>query len=227
MDTNELISELLQALTDDVKSLTKRVEQLPTQSPVDYRANVESLAQAVQELRQQPKPLAATVDLSGITAQLQRIEHNSRQQPAYQLSRYVQVGALASGLMAVLLVISVWLALTWRSERDEYAQAYRQDNWRVRYTKQVNPDYYNYMEAVYAKNPILFMKWTTEQEQADQKRQLARKAAEQVKILSEQANQLEGKSVTKGKKKGHSWNDFIRIMINVILFCRKKINSGN
>jgi heme/copper-type cytochrome/quinol oxidase subunit 2 len=60
------------------------------------------------------------------------------------------------------------------------------------------------MEGVYTKDPNSFKKWTAEQEQADQKRELAREAAAQAKALSDQANRLEGKPAMKGKKKGQS-----------------------
>ena len=114
------------------------------------------------------------------------------------MSQYVQYGAYAFGLMVILLATSVWFALRWRSERDEFAQAYTQDNWRVRYTKQAYPDYYSFMEGKFKEGGVT--QWILEQEEADQKRALAREAAEQAKALSDQANRLEGKPVTKGKK---------------------------
>lgn len=202
MDNSELISELLEALTSDVKTLKAQVGKLPTQAPTDYKTSIEGLTKVVQELQNGSKQAPPVVDLSAITARLDRIEQVSRQRPEYKMSQYVQYGAYAFGLMVILLATSIWYAHTWRSERDEYAQAYTQDNWRVRYTKQVNPEYYSYMEGVYTKDPGLFMKWTAEQEQADQKRELAREAAAQAKALSDQANRLEGKPTTKGKKKG-------------------------
>lgn len=204
MDESQLISELLEALTNDVKTLKAQVGKLPTQTPTDYKTSIDGLTKAVQELRNGSKQTPPTIDLSAITARLDRIEQVSRQRPEYKMSQYVQYGAYAFGLLVILLATSVWYALTWRSEREQYAQAYTQDNWRVRYTKQVNPEYYSYMEGVYAKDPSLFMKWTAEQEQADQKRELAREAAAQAKALSDQANRLEGKPVTKGKKKSQS-----------------------
>jgi hypothetical protein len=204
MEESQLISELLTELTKDVAALKTRVEKLSTQTPTDYGASIEGLTKAVQEMQKQSKQAPATIDLSAITTRLDRIEQVSRQRPEYKMSQYVQYGAYAFGLMVILLATSVWHALTWRSERDEYAQAYTQDNWRVRYTKQVNPEYYSYMEGVYAKDPSLFMKWTAEQEQADQKRELAREATAQAKAIYDQANRLEGKPVTKGKKKGQS-----------------------
>ncbi len=202
MDESQLISELLEGLTKDVAALKTRVEKLPTQTPADYRASIEDLTKAVQELRNGSKQAPPAVDLSAITTRLDCIEQISRQRPEYRMSQYVQYGAYAFGLMVILLATSVWYALSWRSERERYAQAYTQDNWRVRYTKQVNPEYYSYMEGVYAKDPNSLMKWTADQERADQKRELAREAAAQAKALSDQANRLEGKPTTRGKKKG-------------------------
>ena len=199
MEESQLISELLTELTKDVAALKTRVEKLPTQTPTDYQASIEGLTQAVQELRSGSKQAPPVVDLSAITARLDRIEQVSRQQPEYKMSQYVQYGAYAFGLMVILLATSVWYAHTWRSERDEYAQAYTQDNWRVRYTKQAYPDYYSFMEGKFKEGGIT--QWIVEQEQADQKRELAREAAAQAKALSDQANRLEGKPITKGKKR--------------------------
>lgn len=199
MDESQLITELLAGLAKDINALKSRVEKLPTQAPTDYRASIEELTEAMQELRSGSKPAPPTVDLSPITARLDRIEQVSRQRPEYKMSQYVQYGAYAFGLMVILLATSVWYGLSWRSERDEFAQAYQQDNWRVRYTKQAYPDYYHFMEGKFKEAGIT--QWIVEQEQADEKRELAREAAAQAKALSDQANQLEGKPVTKEKKK--------------------------
>lgn len=208
MDTSELMGELLQALTNDVQALRKRVERLPVDPPTDYRVSLEGLTKAVQALTNrphpQPTPPAPTApDLSAITARLERIEQLSRQRPEYTLNQYVRYGGYAFGVMVVVVVVSMWFALTWRSERERYAQAYREDNWRVRYTQQVIPNYYQLMEGKFAQDPTIYQ-WIVEQEQADQKRVLAQKAADQAKALSDQANRLEGKQGTKGKKKDRS-----------------------
>ncbi len=204
MDNSELISELLEALTNDVKTLKAQVDKLPTQAPTDYKTSIEGLTKAVQELQTGAKHAPPAIDLSAITARLDRIEQVSRQRPEYKMSQYVQYGAYAFGLMVILLATSVWYAHTWRSERDQYVQAHAHDNWRVRYTKQINPEYYSYMEGVFSKGPAKVYQWVEEQEQADQKRELAREAAAQAKALSDQANRLEGKPAMKGKKKGQS-----------------------
>lgn len=201
MEQSELLGELLEGLTRDVKALQTKVGQLPTTTPPDYRESIQSLARSVQELQskaltQAPSPV---VDLNLVLNRLERMEQQIHQRPEYIMSQYVRYGAYAFGLMVVLLVGMTWLALSWRSERDDYAQAHAHDNWRVRYTKQANPDYYNFMEAKF-KEPGL-TQWVVEQEAADEKRELAREAAEQARSLTQQANQLEGKPMTKGKKK--------------------------
>lgn len=116
------------------------------------------------------------------------------------MSQYLQVGAYGFGVMVILLATASWLALDWRSERDKYMEAFAADNWRVRYTKQADPGYYSFMETKFKDQGIY--QWISEQEEADQKRELAREAAEQAKSLSRQANELERKEMTKGKKKG-------------------------
>ncbi|MCX6214885.1 hypothetical protein [Spirosoma sp.] len=201
MEQSELLGELLEGLTRDVKALQTKVGQLPTTTPPDYRESLQALAKSVQELQGKAptQAPASTVDLNPVLSRLERMEQQIRQRPEYTMSQYVRYGAYAFGLMVVLLVGVTWLALSWRSEREDYAQAYAHDNWRVRYTKQADPDYYNFMEAKF-KEPGL-TQWVVEQEAADEKRELAREAAEQAKSLTQEANQLEGKPMTKGKKK--------------------------
>lgn len=204
MDKNELIGELLQGLINDVKKLQLKLDKLPNQSALDYRASIDELTKAVQSLQNQSKQTPPAIDLTLITSRLDRLEQNYRRSPERKMSQYLQVGAYGFELMVILLATVTWQAWSLRSERDKYLEAFTRDNWRVRYTKQVNPEYYSYMEGVYAKDAAALMKWTLEQEQADEKRELARQAAEQAKALSDQANRLEGKSTTKGKKKGQN-----------------------
>ena len=202
MDQNELMGELLQSLIEEVKKLETKLDKLPNQTPPDYRASIDALTKAVQGLQNQAKSTAPGIDLSPLTSRLDRLEQAHRQSPERKMSQYLQVGAYGFGLMVVLLVTVTWFALSWRSERDEYQQAFAADNWRIRYTKQANPDYYSFMEAKFKDTAIY--QWISEQEEADQKRELAREAAEQAKALSRQANELEGKEMTKGKKKGQN-----------------------
>ena len=190
MDTSELVGELLQALTNDVQALRKKVDTLPTGLPPDYGARLADLTTAVQALTNGPPQAAVDPDQRAITARFDRLEQLVRQRPEYTMSRYVQYGGYAFGVLVVLLVVSVWYALSWRSERQDYAQAYTQDHWRVRYTQQANPAYYSFMEGKLANDPGVYH-WIAEQEQADEKRELAQKASRQAKALSDQANQLE------------------------------------
>lgn len=199
MDKTELVGELLQALIDDVKTLQLKLEKLPNQTPPDYRTGIDALTKAVQSLQSQSKQTPPAIDLTPITSRLDRLEQANRQSPERKMSQYLQVGAYGFGLMVILLATVTWYALSWRSERDEYQQAFTADNWRVRYTKQADPAYYSFMEAKF--KDIAIYQWISEQEEADQKRELAREAAEQAKALSRQANELEGKEMTKGKKK--------------------------
>ena len=79
MDESKLISELLEALTKDVEALKLKVDKLPTQAPADYRTTIEELTKTVQEMQKQAKQAPPAVDLSAITARLDRIEQISRQ----------------------------------------------------------------------------------------------------------------------------------------------------
>lgn len=200
MNKDELVGELLQALMDDVKRLQLKLDKLPTQTSPDYRASIDELTKTVQGLQNQSKLTSPAIDLSPITSRLDRLERITRQSPERKMSQFLQVGAYGFGLMLVLLIAVTWYALSWRSERNEYQQAFTADNWRVRYTKQADPAYYSFMEAKFKDSGIY--QWILEQEEADQKRELAREAADQAKALSRQANELEGKEITKGKKKG-------------------------
>jgi len=202
MDESQLISELLEALSKDVKTLHARVEKLPTQPPTDYKTSIEELTKAVQELRNGSKQAPPAVDFSPITGRLDRLEQIGRQRPEYRMSQYVRYGGYAFGLMVVLVAGLTWLALDWKGERDQFRAAYWTADWRVRYLKQQDPNFYSYIEGLFAKDPAGVSKWVVEQEQADEKRALAAQAAEQAKALSDQANQLEGKPRVKGKKKG-------------------------
>lgn len=197
MDEEKMVAELIEGLINEISALKTYIGKLPTQTPIDYQPSIEALTEAVQALQNQPKPVPTAVDLSPITGRIDRLEQLVRQRPEHKLSQYVRYGGYCFGLMVVLLVVATWLALDWKGERDGYQQAYARDNWRVRYTEQANPDYYAYMEGIFSKEPAKVYQWVEEQEQADQKRALAKEAAEQAKALSRQANELEGK----GKKR--------------------------
>ncbi len=193
MNDSELVGELLQALINEVQALRKRVEKLPTDSPTDYRPSLEGLTKAVQALQQGAKQVVPVVDLSPITARLDNLDYNSRQRPEYTLSRYVQYGGYAFGLMVILLATVTWFAIDWRQERDTYAKNYTWADWRLRYLKQAEPLYYESIEVRFDKDANGVGRWIEQQEQADATRAAARKAAEQAAALTKQANRLEGK----------------------------------
>jgi hypothetical protein len=207
MDESQLITELLNGLTKDIEELKTRVGKLPTQTPADYGASLDGLTKAVQALQQQVKQAPAAVDLSAITSRLDRIEQLSRQHPDRKASQYVQVGALASGLMAVLLGIVTWLALSWRSERS----AFEVSDWKWRNLRQVDPVYVRKIDSTYAvasqvkdgKDLADFHQWIIQQEQADATREAAHQAAEQAKAMNTQADELEQKASTKRRKKAN------------------------
>jgi hypothetical protein len=208
MDESQLITELLAGLAKDINALKSRVEKLPTQPPADYGASIAGLTKAVQDLQKGFKQAPAAVDLSAITSRLDRIEQLSRQHPDRKASQYVQVGAFASGLMVVLLGIVTWLALSWRSERS----AFEVSDWKWRNLRQVDPVYVRKIDSTYAvssqvnegKDLADFQQWIIQQEQADATREAAHQAAEQAKAMNAQADQLERKALTKGKKKGQN-----------------------
>lgn len=193
----DLVSELLEEVLSEIETMKTSVGQLASQE------ELKNLGQVVASLKTQVTTAQATpAPADGdarVLEKLQDLNRLIRQRPEYTLSQYVRYGGYVFGLMIVLVVGLTWLALDWKGERDEFRAAYWQADWRVRYTRQANPDYYHFMEAQFKDNGVYT--WIGEQEEADQKRALAREAAEQAKALSRQANELEGKEMTKGKKK--------------------------
>ena len=93
MEKDELLAELLQALTNDVQELKKRVAKLPAQGAADHRAEIERLTQAVKQSSQQ----SGQVDLTGVMQQLHSIEQTIRYKTEYRLSRYVKFGGYSYG----------------------------------------------------------------------------------------------------------------------------------
>lgn len=196
--SDDLVGELLEGVLSEIKKIEQSVSKLADKDELSR------LAQAVASLETQlitANSTRATVDGNApVLEQLQDLKRLVRQRPEYKLSQYVRYGGYVFGLMVVLVAGLSWLALDWKGERDQFQAAYWQADWRVRYTKQANPDYYSFMEAQFKDAGVYT--WIGEQEEADQKRELAREAAEQAKALSRQANELEGKELTKRKKKG-------------------------
>lgn len=193
-----LLTELMQGITRDVAALKTMVSNQPQPAaPVDVRPTLEQVAQALQGVRQDVRQLASkpapTEGAPDLRAQLEVLRQELRQRPEYRMSRYVQYGAYAFGLMVVLLVGISWLAFDWRQERDQYAQSYTWANWRLRYLKQAEPQYYQAIEGKFNADANGVGQWIEQQEQADATREAARQAAEQAAALTKQANQLEGK----------------------------------
>ena len=193
----ELLTELVQRLTNDVAELKKLVASQPQPTTLlDAKSSLEKVANAINGLRndmQAGKPQPPTGASLDLRPQFDALSQQIRQRPEYRLSQYVRYGGYVFGLLVILLAGVTWLALDWKRERDAYAPVYEAAHWRVRYTQQANPDFYAYMEGVFAKDASKVQQWTLEQEQADQKRDLARQAAEQAKAMNAQADRLEGK----------------------------------
>ena len=202
MDNTELITELLQALTNDVDGLKKWAKQVPTTPAPDYRAKLDQMASAIEQLRQQSKaPAPAVIDTDAISAQLTRIEQASRQRPEYRMSQYVKWGAYTFGIMVILLVVATSLAVRWKLDSDRWESSSSWAMWRLRYTKQANPHFYNLVEAKFDKEPDKVGEWIIQQEQADATREAAQKAQAQAAAMNAQADKLEGKKRPNGKKR--------------------------
>lgn len=208
MDTNELVGELLQSLIKEVKGLQLKIEKLPTQTPPDYRESINELAKAVQGLQSQSKQIPPAIDLSPLTSRLDRLEQAHRQSPERKMSQYLQVGAYGFGLMVILLATVTWKAWSLRGERSEFEVS----DWKWRNLRQVDPVYVRKIDSTYAvssqvnegKDLADIHQWIIQQEQADVTREAAHQAAEQAKAMNAQADQLERKALTTGKKKGQN-----------------------
>jgi BMFP domain-containing protein YqiC len=198
--SGDLVGELLEGILSDVKKLTVSVSKLASEDDLDKLAKTVSSLE--NRLTTAPPATPAVSELAQVREELSQVKQLIRQRPDYTMSQYVRYGGYMFGLMVVLVAGLTWLALDWKGERDQFRAAYWTADWRVRYLKQQDPNFYSYIEGLFAKDPAGVSKWVVEQEQADEKRSLAAQAAEQAKALSDQANQLEGKPRVKGKKKG-------------------------
>jgi hypothetical protein len=198
--SGDLVGELLEGILTDVKKLTASIPKLASKDDLSELAKTVSSLE--NRLTSAPPAPVAVSELAQVREELSQVKQLIRQRPDYTMSQYVRYGGYMFGLMVVLVAGLSWLALDWKGERDQFRAAYWTADWRVRYLKQQDPNFYSYIEGLFAKDPAGVSKWVVEQEQADEKRELARKAAEQAKALSDQANQLEGKPRVKGKKKG-------------------------
>ena len=200
MDNTELITELLQALTNDVDGLKKWAKQVPTTPAPDYGAKLDRLTSAIDQLRQQSKtPAPAVIDTGAISTQLARIEQRIQKSPEYRAGQYVRWGAYASGLMVVLLMSMTGLALKWKVERDKFEVS----DWKWRAVRQEQNQYGTKLDGMFATDSTAqrSQQWILEQEQADATREAARQAAEQAATMNAQADKLEGKKKPIGKKR--------------------------
>lgn len=205
----DLLTELVQTLTNDVTELKQLVANQPKPTTLlDARSSLEKVANAINGLRNEVDTLKDQKEASApadLTPQFDALAQLIRQRPEYRLSQYVQYGGYVFGLLVILLVGMSWLALSWRSERNGFEVS----DWKWRNLRQVDPVYVRKIDSTYAvssqanegKDLADFQQWIIQQEQADATREAAHKAAEQAKVMNAQADQLERKALTKGKKK--------------------------
>lgn len=205
-----LLREMVEGLTDDVASLTKLLtaEESKPATLSDLKPFLQRVADAIRGLREQvktlpevkPQPQAQVVDLTEVLTEVRAVRQELRKTPTYRISKAVQYGA---GLLVVSLLVTgilAYYATKWRAERD----AFEVSDWKWRAVRQVDAKYVREVDAGFEIDSISQQNkaWILQQEQADATREAARQAAEQAKALSDQANQLEGKPMMKGKKKG-------------------------
>jgi len=200
---SDLVGEVLTSLGAELTQVHEQVKALTQKEAPDFSREFIQINTSLQAINSKldkfQSPPAVSAD--PFDKHFKQLTFLIKERPEYKLSQFVQWGGFVFGLMVLLVALLTWKCLEWRGERDQYAQLYSQADWRLRYTRQANADYYGFMETKLAQDKGELRQWIIEQEQADQKRALAREAAEQAKALSEQANRLEGGSSTKGKKK--------------------------
>lgn len=205
----DLLTELVQTLTNDVTELKQLVADQPKPTTLlDAKSSLEKVANAVNGLRDEVSQLKSQTETSApadLTPQFESLAQLIRQRPEYRLSQYVQYGGYVFGLLVLLLVVMSWLALNLRQERDSYETS----DWKWRNLRQVDPLYVRKIDSTYSvydqipdgKELAEFKQWIVQQEQADATRVAAHEAAEQAKAMNAQADQLEGKKMTRGNKK--------------------------
>lgn len=194
----ELLTELVQTLTNDVTDLKKMVADQPKPiAPPDMRPTLEKVANAINGIRgrveslSQQKAPAPVVDLSRVEEQLRQLQQQVRQSPANRISKAVQYG---TGLLAVSLlltgVLGYW-AMKWKDERDQFEVS----DWKWRAVRQDGEDYALKLDHAFARDSTAeyYKTQIVKMEQADATREAAKRAAEQAKVMNAQADQLEGK----------------------------------
>jgi hypothetical protein len=203
-----LLTEMVEGLTNDVADLTKLIKDRPEPAaPPDLQPFLQRVADAINGLRDQlkesskkkpPEPETPR-ESPQLLAELRAIRQAISQSPANRIGQAVQYGTVL--LIASLFTtgIMAYYAVKWRDERDSFEVAH----WKWRYTQQANPEYAAFAEDKFPGDSIKadLTQWVLEQESADQKREAARKAAEQAKVMNAQADELERKSGSKTGKK--------------------------
>lgn len=203
-----LLTEVVESMAKDMAELIGLVRDLskrPTQP--DLQPFLQRVADAINGLRAQPKespeknpsePEPPTLSPQ-LLAELRALRQAISQSPANRISQAVQYGTVLLAASLLTTGITVYYATKWRDERDSFEVA----NWKWRYTQQANPEYAAFAEDKFPGDSIKadLTQWVIEQESADQKREAAREAAEQAKVMNAQADELEGKGSTKTKNK--------------------------
>lgn len=199
----DLVGEVLTSLGAELTQVHEQVKALTQKEAPDYSREFTQINTSLQAINSKLDKFQSppTVSADPFEKHFKQLSFLIKERPEYKLSQYVRWGGFVFGLMVLLVALLTWKCLEWRGERDQYAQLYSQADWRVRYTRQANAAYYGFMETKLSQDNGELRQWIIEQEQADQKRALAREAAEKAKAFSDQANQLEGGSSVKGKKK--------------------------
>lgn len=185
----ELLTELVQSLTNDVADLKKMVaSQAKSSAPVDMRPTLEKVANAINGIRGQVESLsqqktpAAVVDLSRVEEQLRQLQQQVRQSPANRISKAVQYG---TGLLAVSLlltgVLGYW-AMKWKDERDHFEES----DWKWRGVGQMYPEVHQKLSTIYADSAAYFQARTVELEQAQEARQNAALWSQKAKELEQE-----------------------------------------
>ena len=122
-----------------------------------------------------------------------------RQSPANRISKAVQYGAVILAMSLLLTGVLGYYAIKWRAERD----AFELSDWKWRAVRQADAVYAHRVDVSFEADSTSQQNkaWVVQQEQADAAREAAQQAAEQAKAMNAQADQLEGKTGGKGKRK--------------------------
>lgn len=205
LQETELLTELVQHLTEDVAQVKQLLAEQPKPTTLlDARSTLEKVANAVNGLRsevselKQQKPQAASVDLTPLTSQIQSLREEVRRSPANGITKGVQYG-LGLLLLSVLTTgVLAYYAIKWKAERDTLVAS----DWKWRIVRQDSPIYAAELDNAFAHDSAYYyQKRVVELEEADLSRAAARKADEQAKAMNAQADRLEGKSGPKNGKR--------------------------